>query len=52
MTTGDIVEGTWKAGVLQGKAKVTYQSGDVFEGHIRDGLANGVGTMRTRDGME
>jgi clan AA aspartic protease (TIGR02281 family) len=39
----DRMEGTWKNGKLEGKSKIAYKSGELYEGNMIQGVKNGVG---------
>jgi hypothetical protein len=47
---GDIYEGQWKEGKMDGEGKSTYTDGNVHEGQWKDGKQDGQGKITFADG--
>ena len=47
---GDIYEGEFKDGELNGQGKIIYKNGTIEEGEFKGGGLNGQGKMTSKDG--
>lgn len=43
--------GQWKMGKLDGEAKILFADGSHYQGHVRNGVFEGAGELRTADGL-
>ena len=48
--TGDIQEGNWKEGNMDGKGKYQYSMGHIYEGNWKDGYMDGKGVFTYKNG--
>lgn len=46
----DRYEGNWKKGQLEGKAKIEYVSGAIYQGELSNGIRNGTGKYTFENG--